>query len=735
MSKFKNFRHAIFSRQKGELYKSVTFLGLTIKIKRKNKKPLRETIKAVSVQDAYNLEPLRSAQCLVVFLVPFNDKNSDDLLDIFRLCRQTRALKKDFCCLISTMPGPFTYAVNENQDDEPVHRWEQIMENCGGVEKLYVHLPDYCASNFYGSLKKHEIELLQSLPKLHLNILCQHQELMPSFETLKVWTSLTANISQSTSVASYSSQDVCERIGLPMYCFSPYLTVDPHPQKDFENKSKTILYSPDNHPMKDRVLQRLRESLPDYELREVQHLPNDNFLKTLAEARFCLNFGLNANSYYIQPFFSRSIGLTIYNENFFDDHAVRFFPFVYDSYYHLAENLADDIKRVCRTRDEYERISADMSGYFNSRVTKQYGLDAFYRGEPALVPWLSINPPIEKEVFNPDDYSVEATHSKKDRLGSRPLLTVIVFTYNHRSCIAKCLESLVNQKTDYQYELHVWDDCSIDGTSDICVRYARKYPDLIKLVVQKENTFTKADLKLQSYSAIMQIDSKYFCYIDGDDYWCDNNKVQIALDFLESHPEYIGFAHDTLQINKYDKTCLSYIHEVQQYEFENPVTLSAESPFFLGCSRLFRTCDFVEKRLLPIDYKQYYYHLALGPIYYYDRIMACYVIGENNTFANLNGRKIKNLNSMFAYYLARMFDFQQDDFCTAMQKNYDLIQNNLGSHRYNRLRRLKKLLGTKLGWNLWFFITFVPRFGLACLGDNYIYSRKAAKKRADKRIT
>lgn len=308
------------------------------------------------------------------------------------------------------------------------------------------------------------------------------------------------------------------------------------------------------------------------------------------------------------------------------------------------------------------------------------------------------------------------------------VLTAIIFTYNHKNSIAKCIESLVEQTTDYKYEIHIWDDCSIDGTSDVCRSYAAKYPDKIRLYIQKENTFLKPDLELQSYAAICNIKTKYFCVIDGDDYWCDKNKIQMALDFLENNPEYVGFAHDTVQVNNYDKTERSYIHELSRYKIENPVALEAKAPFFLTSSRIFRSSGYEKLGILPIDYLVYYYHLDKGPIFYYDRIMASYVISENNTFANLPS--IKHLNGMFPYRLAMMFNFQRDKFCTELLRKYE-VTNEVGLHRYYFLLILKKIFGVARGWKIWFILVFVWRYGRESLTINYVYNRKLAKERVD----
>lgn len=314
------------------------------------------------------------------------------------------------------------------------------------------------------------------------------------------------------------------------------------------------------------------------------------------------------------------------------------------------------------------------------------------------------------------------------------MLTSIIFTYNHESSIAKCIKSILEQKTTYPYEIHIWDDCSTDKTSDICRKYAAQYPGKIKLTVQKKNTFCGPYLEMQSLAAIKAVKTRYFCVIDGDDYWCDENKIQIALDFLESHPEYNGFAHDTLQVDVGSGSERSYIHDcLKKGRIENPVTFSSEAPFFLTSSRIFRTCDYADRDILPIDYLFYYYHLKKGPIYYYDKVMAAYVIGNNSTFASQGTNMIQYLNSMFSYKLFLLFGEEEDKFCTEMMLKYG-VGCGVGDKYYKRLLFFKKIFGVNLGWKLFMYANFVPKFGRDCLNINYIYANRThVKNVADKR--
>ena len=318
------------------------------------------------------------------------------------------------------------------------------------------------------------------------------------------------------------------------------------------------------------------------------------------------------------------------------------------------------------------------------------------------------------------------------RENDKPLLTAAIFTYNHEKTIERCIRSLVEQETNYPYVIHICDDCSKDGTTAICRKYAKKYPAKIVLFEQKENTFLKPYDETQSFQEIKRINTKYFCIIEGDDCWTDKNKIQIALDFLENNPEYIGFAHDTLQVNEFDKTKLSYVHDIMKYDVKNPVTLGIDAPFFLTSSRIFRNCGFKDVGIWPVDYLVYNYHLAKGPIHYCDKIMAEYTFGYNGTWASL-GYMGSDMNGMFSYKLSRLFSYKHDDYCTEMQKWYD-THCGQGDKHYLRLLKFKKIFGVKVGWTLWFIHRFVRKYGFESMSMNYVYPRKIVKQSSDRRF-
>lgn len=122
---------------------------------------------------------------------------------------------------------------------------------------------------------------------------------------------------------------------------------------------------------------------------------------------------------------------------------------------------------------------------------------------------------------------------------TRPLMvTVRCITFNHAQYIRQCLDGIVMQKTNFRFEAIVHDDASTDGTADIVMEYAKKFPHIIKPILEKENQYSKGGFGL--INTIMEDNYSYGKYIaecEGDDYWIDPLKLQKQVDRLDSYPE------------------------------------------------------------------------------------------------------------------------------------------------------------------------------------------------------
>jgi len=66
-------------------------------------------------------------------------------------------------------------------------------------------------------------------------------------------------------------------------------------------------------------------------------------------------------------------------------------------------------------------------------------------------------------------------------------LSVVVSCYKQEKYIAECLNSILSQSVNFNYELIIADDCSPDQTRDVINQFYKKYPDKIKLLFPKVN--------------------------------------------------------------------------------------------------------------------------------------------------------------------------------------------------------------------------------------------------------
>lgn len=122
--------------------------------------------------------------------------------------------------------------------------------------------------------------------------------------------------------------------------------------------------------------------------------------------------------------------------------------------------------------------------------------------------------------------------------GEIPLVSVCCITYNHEPYIAQTLDGFLMQKTKFPFEVLVHDDASTDRTADIIREYEKKFPKIIKPIYQKENQYSQGKRSISETWNFPRAKGKYIAMCEGDDYWIDENKLHIQVDFLENNPGY-----------------------------------------------------------------------------------------------------------------------------------------------------------------------------------------------------
>jgi glycosyltransferase involved in cell wall biosynthesis len=118
------------------------------------------------------------------------------------------------------------------------------------------------------------------------------------------------------------------------------------------------------------------------------------------------------------------------------------------------------------------------------------------------------------------------------RLRVEPKCSVLTLTYNQSAYIAECMESVITQQTNFSIQHIIADDGSDDGTQDIILDYAVKYPHIVP-VFQKKRSYGPANI----YALFDMARTEYVALCDGDDYFSDPAKLQSQVDLLDAHKD------------------------------------------------------------------------------------------------------------------------------------------------------------------------------------------------------
>ncbi len=211
----------------------------------------------------------------------------------------------------------------------------------------------------------------------------------------------------------------------------------------------------------------------------------------------------------------------------------------------------------------------------------------------------------------------------------KPLLTVCLITYNQVKYVRQAIDTILDQKVNFSWELVIADDYSTDGTREIIQEYKERHPQRINLILQEKNVGPEENwLKLLSYPK-----SKYLIYTEGDDYFTDSAKLQKQVDYLETHKTVALCFHPTKVIYEDKSRPDEIFPSAEQRHNKNILDLKdlLRANFMETNSVMYRwrfsNGDIKEvfpKNLMPGDWFLHILHAEQGKIGLIDEVMSVY---------------------------------------------------------------------------------------------------------------
>jgi glycosyltransferase involved in cell wall biosynthesis len=128
-----------------------------------------------------------------------------------------------------------------------------------------------------------------------------------------------------------------------------------------------------------------------------------------------------------------------------------------------------------------------------------------------------------------------------------PVVSIFCLTYNHGKFIREAIEGFLMQETTFPVEILIHDDASNDGTQKIIKDYQKCYPNQMHTVFQKENQYSKNNLR--HFEFFDKCNGDFIALCEGDDYWTEKNKLQKQVEYLKSNPNCSGCFHNHIEID------------------------------------------------------------------------------------------------------------------------------------------------------------------------------------------
>jgi len=133
-----------------------------------------------------------------------------------------------------------------------------------------------------------------------------------------------------------------------------------------------------------------------------------------------------------------------------------------------------------------------------------------------------------------------------------PLVSVILPTHNRAKYIRRAIESAMGQSYP-NIELIVVNDASTDNTGEIISGMRLGNPKITILHNEK-----KSGIVVSLNKGIKKANGKYIARLDDDDVWCDKNKIEKQVNFLEKNQGYSLVGGGVVRVNQSGKEIVRY---------------------------------------------------------------------------------------------------------------------------------------------------------------------------------
>jgi len=136
-----------------------------------------------------------------------------------------------------------------------------------------------------------------------------------------------------------------------------------------------------------------------------------------------------------------------------------------------------------------------------------------------------------------------------------PTVSIVIPTYNRVALLKRAVKSVFEQSFS-DYELIIINDASIDDTRFFLDELKKK--DVRVHPIHHEQNYYP-DISRTLNEGLNTAMGRYIARLDDDDYWCDSDKLEKQVTFLDAHHDYVIIGGGTIVIDENNKEKFSYM--------------------------------------------------------------------------------------------------------------------------------------------------------------------------------
>lgn len=303
---------------------------------------------------------------MVLFLLPDHDLRAGGTLSIYFMLSETRKM----------YPNKMVLPVVLSKRQHLFHpRWIDnnfFVYNLKYLHKLFnksnlilLHVPEY----YYQTLSKDISEGNYDFKKVKINILNQNAEYMPSHEVVQKYISLYRCVTMTLAFKCNEDIDY------------PYLTSRAYHLGawfygrvdrlvPFEEKENLCIISPDEHPIKEAIVQLLEShGIKCFQFKSIRF---DRFQKIQERAKWAISFGEGFDGYSSVEFRKGGVGFGVYSRFFFPkDFSEDNLPMSFFKTYEDMQNNILSVMEYLNDKEHYEHYVMEMYNYLKKGASAE----------------------------------------------------------------------------------------------------------------------------------------------------------------------------------------------------------------------------------------------------------------------------------------------------------------------------------------------------------------------------